>query len=338
MVNYESSVKILGPGDENIEFVYVVMSGYLGVFQNYYNEDTGSKEYRRIDSMITGDVFGELYLLYDVPCQVLIKTEERSNIIRIPKDVFEEHIKEYYVKNMEEMIDYYRQLLFGDKIQLKYLLPLAGVTQMRKVQWNTIIVRQDDKSKYIYFVKSGQFKVMRQVNFIKEIEPSKQNVVENFYKDPSEEDIYENNIKAHLLQIEKLEWFNSFGDRNFPPPKYTECFEPFTIISTIPSEIYFVDREVFLQLLPKNYSLSLKSFPDDYNLRKRFYEQNSWRKFKNNVFNSLLKTDKKRNPLTSIRGSNKTPMKVSSLKLPKLSNSSLNGSKRFSLGVSDKFK
>jgi CRP-like cAMP-binding protein len=338
MVSYDSSVTILEPGDENIEFVYVVMSGYLGVFQNYYNDETDAQDYRRIDSMITGDVFGELYLIFDIPCQVLIKTEERSNIIRIPKAVFEEHIKEYYLENMEAMIDFYRQLFFGDKIQLKHLLPLASVTQMRKIQGNVIVVKQDDKSKYIFFVKSGQFKVMREVDFIKEIEPSKRSKAKNFYKDPCEDDISDDNIKTHLLEIEKLERFNSFGDRNFPPPKYIECYEPFTVISTVPSEVYFVDREVFLQLLPKMYSLDLKSFPDDFNLRKRFYEQRSWRKYKGKVFSKLLKSDKKRNPLTCNRADNKASKKQSPLKLPYLPNADYSVSKGQSLGASNMFK
>lgn len=108
MVSYESKANVVERGEENLEFVYVVMSGFLSV---YSLSEWG--EWERIDSLIRGDVFGELYLIYNIPCQVLIQTEERSNLIRIPKKVFEEYIKEDYVENMEAMIEFYSQLFFG---------------------------------------------------------------------------------------------------------------------------------------------------------------------------------------------------------------------------------
>lgn len=46
---------------------------------------------------------------------------------------------------MEAMIEYYTELLYCDKSQLKHLLPLAGVTQMKRVQENVIVVKQGDK-------------------------------------------------------------------------------------------------------------------------------------------------------------------------------------------------
>lgn len=116
MASYESNVTIISIGEENLEFVYIVMSGFLGVFQNSYNEETGIKDKKRIDNLITGNVFGELYLIYNIPSQVLIKTEERTKLIKIPKAIFEEYIKDYYMQNMETMIEFYRELLFGTKV------------------------------------------------------------------------------------------------------------------------------------------------------------------------------------------------------------------------------
>ena len=44
MVSYEANVPIITIGEENHEFVYIVMSGFLGAFQNFINEETGIKE------------------------------------------------------------------------------------------------------------------------------------------------------------------------------------------------------------------------------------------------------------------------------------------------------
>jgi hypothetical protein len=84
---------------------------------------------------------------------VLIKTEERSNIIEIPRDIFDEHIREYYLENLESTIQFYRELLFGDKLELEHLLPLVSVTQMRKVPGNVVVIKQGDLAKNIYFIK-----------------------------------------------------------------------------------------------------------------------------------------------------------------------------------------
>ena len=141
------------------------------------------------------------------------------------------------------------------------------------MQANVIAIRQEDRWKYIYFIKSGVFKVMREVKFVRDIDPSKRNRVENFYKDPTEEDFDNYNICSKLLEIDHLERFNWFGDRNLPPEKEEDEYEPFTVISAIPSEVYLVDRKVFLELLPKEYSFQFKSYPNDYKLRKRYFEQ-----------------------------------------------------------------
>lgn len=144
---------------------------------------------------------------------------------------------------------------------------------MKRIQGNVIAVRQDDKCKYIYFIKSGVFKVMREVTFVKDLDARKRSKVENHYQAPTEEDVEAGNTVTRLLEVDYLERYNCFGDRNLPSQNEEEEVEPFTVVSVIPSEVYLVDRKVLLELLPKNYSLQFKSYPNDYKLRKRYFEQ-----------------------------------------------------------------
>jgi len=229
-----------------------------------------------------------------------------------------------------------------NNIQLKHLLPLAGVTQMRRIQGNVLVVKQREKVKYIYFIRSGLFKVMKEVNFIKQLEGNRSNNIEDYYQTPSQQDLANHNVKSRLLEVDQLGKFNSFGDRNFPPPKYTQCFEPFTVISMIPSEVYFIERDVLLQLLPTNYSLQLKSFPDEFQLRKRYYEQKSWKAFKSGVFKTLLNTDTHKNVLShrvsygspKKRVSYGSPKSSHPFKLPNISKSKFSKSKHYIFGNS----
>ena len=178
--------------------------------------------------------------------------------------------------------------MFGDKLGLKHLLPIVSVTQHKRVSANVIAVRQGDPCKYIYFIKSGKFKMLRRVDFVKNIEEVA-STTEDFYKEPTQEDYANNNVKNRLLEVDKLGKFYSFGDRKLQPEEeFEDETEPFTIVSVIPSEVYIVERNVFLQLLPKQFNLQFKTFPTDEQLRKRYYELRSWKVFKKKVFDDLI--------------------------------------------------
>jgi hypothetical protein len=97
--------------------------------------------------------------------------------------------------------------------------------------------------------------------------------IEEFYLGPTQEDYHTQNIKTRLLEVDILKRFNSFGDRELLQTTRKPTYEPFTVVSVMPSELYFVDRNVFMQLIPKNFKPEFKNFPNDFKIRKKFYEQ-----------------------------------------------------------------
>lgn len=312
MSSYESGMNIINIGDSNHEFVYIIISGFWGIFQKELNEELNIMEDKRVGNLIKGSIFGELYLIFNIPSKVFVRTEERTKVMKIPKDTFDKYIKDYYMENIENMIEFFKELL-GEKAELKYLLLLASVTQQKSLSSGVIAIKQGDPWKYIYFIKSGMFKMLRYVDFPRDIE-ERAIVLEDHYNDPTPEDYENSNIRPRLLEVDKLEKYYSFGDRNLPPENENEeQFEPFTVVSVLPSELYIIERNVFLQLLPKHYTLKFKTFPDDYQLRKRFYEQKCWKVFKNDVFNTLVvqKKSPKSNEILTNR-------KSEPIKLPKI--------------------
>ena len=50
-------------------------------------------------------------------------------------------------------------------VERPLLIELAKRLEYRKFQTNTLIVRQDDLTQHIYFIKSGRLKMLRKVEF-----------------------------------------------------------------------------------------------------------------------------------------------------------------------------
>ena len=193
---------------------------------------------------------------------------------------------------------------------LKYLLPLASVSQMKKVSGNVLIIKQNEEAQYIYFIKSGVFKVMRELDFIKKVPQFRANRVENYYANPEQED-YPNNVKKKLLEIDRLKKYtyssspflklNSFGDRFLPETENRPYYEPFSVVSVLPSEIYFIERNAFIQLVPNGSKIQFKTFPNDQIIRKKFYEQTCWQKFKTLIHKNHEMSKPQRNTHKSLK-------------------------------------
>lgn len=124
------------------------------------------------------------------------------------------------------------------------LIPLISITHHKKVQSNMILVKQGEPCKYIYFIKSGIFKVLRQIEFLKK--PPQSDSIETHYQSPSPVDHTAGNVKSLLLEIGILGRFSSFGDMDISDDHVSE---PYTVVSAIPSEIFILEREKFVKLL-----------------------------------------------------------------------------------------
>lgn len=53
-----------------------------------------------------------------------------------------------------------------DNVDNNTLLILASKTNITVLQSNTLVIRQDNKSKYLYFIKKGRVKILRNLEII----------------------------------------------------------------------------------------------------------------------------------------------------------------------------
>ena len=77
------------------------------------------------------------------------------------------YIKEPMLQKLNVTIQFLKSLNFFDELDPNVLLILASKTNVSVLQSNTLIIRQDKKSKYIYFIKKGRVRIMRNIAFLK---------------------------------------------------------------------------------------------------------------------------------------------------------------------------
>ena len=100
----------------------------------------------------------------------------------------------------------------------------------------------------MFFIKSGTFKVVRLVDFIKQKAFGKGNPTDPNAKEPKAEELYKTPQQEHyeqglvtqiLLEICSLQRYHSFGDYQLWDQGLV--FQPNTVVSATLSEIYFIE-------------------------------------------------------------------------------------------------
>lgn len=92
-----------------------------------------------------------------------------------------------------------------DSLDNNTLLILASKTNIQILQTNTLVVRQDNKSKYLYFIKKGRVKILRNIEVIDH--SGKEINVENYkmlFKEPESFHKKKGMVKYLLLELTEL--------------------------------------------------------------------------------------------------------------------------------------
>jgi CRP-like cAMP-binding protein len=108
-------------------------------------------------------LFGELSLLFKGKRTATIKTQEANHVIVIPSSTFNKYMRDPMLKKLNIVMTYFKALNFLDNVDDNTLLILASKTNIQILQSNTLIVKQGNKSKYLYFIKKGRVKVLRTI-------------------------------------------------------------------------------------------------------------------------------------------------------------------------------
>lgn len=188
---------------------------------------------------------------------------------------------------------------------------IAAKCVMRRYPTNTLLLRQEDLAKSVYFVKAGKVKVLRKVDFRVPDQTWQHGNIQWLGMDPTEEDYSLSLVESKLLELDELHNGDFFAD---------DCVllrKPIrnSMITAMPSEILTLDMHDFITLdkdVHESCLLLQKSYPEDADLRRAFIEMNRWTKFKNDMVHTVRSEsiNKKQNYDKQLRRPAHMPVKM----------------------------
>lgn len=116
--------------------------------------------------MGNGSIFGELSLLFKSKRTATVKTQEKTLVIVISREAFDKYMKAPILSKLTGIIEYFKSISFLDSLENNKLLILASKTKTVVVQSSTLVVRQGSKSKYLYFIRKGRAKVLKNIEVV----------------------------------------------------------------------------------------------------------------------------------------------------------------------------
>lgn len=176
-----------------------------------------------------------------------------------------------------------RSLSFFDEIDPNVLLILASKTNLTVLQQDTLIIKQDKKSKYIYFIMKGRVKIIRQLPILKNIAD---------FKDPTPEQMSDPSaFELKTLELAELGEYECFGEdianasnQMLSATQLSMQNIPYAAVSCMPVKCFCIKRRDFYEYIDdrirKKFMIYLRRYPSNYELRSNYYNLRYWNVFK----------------------------------------------------------
>ena len=115
--------------------------------------------------MLPGDSFGEMALTQDMPRSMTAIAKTECKLVTLDQEAYLTVVKNLRGQQMESIAEFLHHMPLFHYVEQPLLVELAKRLEYRKFPTNTLIVRQDDLTQHIYFIKSGRLKMLRKVEF-----------------------------------------------------------------------------------------------------------------------------------------------------------------------------
>ena len=313
--NYKPNEVIVKQGDPGDSFFYI-LHGTVNV-RLATQIDTGIKDgvdvekrfitiEKNIGVLKDGQTFGELALLYGTPRTASIVAMTNSSLIKIDKAAFDKYVKNVFENQLQDQIEFLRICPLFQKIEKDLLIKLGVRTEIKKYSTGQNILQSSYKVDRIYLIRRGGVKVTRDIKFIKNekkyrregkknlakkefIDFNELNIREQIENDkiidqlslgPTTEDLEKKNYISKEITLETLKIGDIF-------PSYyamnSLCLDV-NFEADTPCEFISMKLTDLQEIIPETYEFIkkyCKPYPNDEFLRKFYYYNDAWNKYKN---------------------------------------------------------
>lgn len=365
MVKFSPGEVIVKQDDPGDSFFYI-LHGSVNI-RLKMQIDTGMKGDKEVKKLTVeknlgllkdGETFGELALLYGTPRTATISAVTTTHLIKIEKDSFDKYVKNLFENQLQDRIEFLQICPIFNKVEKDSLIKLGIRTEMKQFNTGKLILDQGIKTDLIYIIRRGTVKVTKEIQFVKDDRKLKKErniknhriaftnfedlnnrqqhdndqLLELLSLGPSADDLKEGNYITKEITLETLKIGDIF------PSYYSINYSYLDVkfIADNPCDLIVIKLSDIQEIVSDTYDFIkkyAKPYPGDEFLRKFYYYNDAWLKYKHTLkFNILADSLNKKSQKThDMRAKLFKRKDLNSVKLP-----AIFGNKNIKLGKGKK--
>jgi len=145
----DAGESIITAGDDG-ECMFLIEEGKVDCFKNIDGVD------KLVKTCISGDVFGELALLYNCPRAATVKTTEASILWELDRNTFNNIVKDAAAKKRDTYTDFLKKVPLLENVEPYELMTIADALKMDIVEGQGVeIIKQGDQGDKFFIVMEG---------------------------------------------------------------------------------------------------------------------------------------------------------------------------------------
>ena len=238
-------------------------------------------EKREVNILKQGDSFGDLALLYETTRTATVVAHERLVVVVINRENFQKSVKEIKSAHLERIVNLYKKAKCFHRFSDSFIVQLAGKSELRVVPSNTVVVKEGEDSKYLFFILQGRAKIKKTLHFRPVSSYSLLN--EELYMDPSEDEITSGKTEKKSLDVMEVGEAGWFAEEAY----LLGSKMLYTVVTCLPSEIAKISLYDLKQMVSKEREAVLldyvKKLPKSFAIRKKYYEEKLWGDYKKKI-------------------------------------------------------
>ncbi len=164
LVHFNPNDVIVRQGDPGDSFFYIlngivkiVVSKKYDILESEQSKITVEKT---IGDLKPGQGFGELSLIYGTPRSATIISVTHSTLFKLDKSSFDKYVKDVYENKLQDQIDFIKICPIFHNIPKDILIKLAIRSEIKRFNYNQIIIKKDVKPEHLYIIRIGSVKVI----------------------------------------------------------------------------------------------------------------------------------------------------------------------------------
>eukprot|EP01135_Chromosphaera_perkinsii_P005652 Nk52_evm23s356 gene=Nk52_evmTU23s356 len=158
---------VIRQGDPANSFYYI-LRGSVDVIKESPNILGGTYSHT-VNELHAGDCFGELALIRKTARAATIVTREPTDFLRLEKNDFKRIVRKRMKQDIKDRHRFLAEVPVLHNLKHRELRGLAELTSPLEYKEGDVIYKSQSKSIYLYFIKSGMVKIMKEVDITDDV-------------------------------------------------------------------------------------------------------------------------------------------------------------------------